>query len=362
MLKLEPFNGQADKNRLLAALRGEQTDRVPNFEILVEDQHVEKLLGRKAGNTLGVGGDPAKGSEASEGVRPMYPADYIELCRLIGQDMIAMEAFWTPLKHIRPDGSTGPITDRSIKSRADMANIIWPGEAEIEERLAYVREYVDAARGTGIGVVLGGFCIFQTLYEFVIGMHDCMIMIYEDRNFLNELMSRSADYYVELVRRAIDIGIDAVFAADDFAFKSGLFVRPEVFEEIWRPHFDRILEPLRNAGVPIVFHSDGKVDDAVEMLLEMGVNCLTPMDPSGIDYRDFKKRYGSRVTLHGNMDLTWPLATGTPEDVEADVREHMDALKPGGRWIAGSSHSIVNYIPHDNFIAMINAIHKYGQY
>jgi len=111
-----------------------------------------------------------------------------------------------------------------------------------------------------------------------------------------------------------------------------------------------------------MFHSDGKVDAAVEMLIEMGVHCITPMDPSGIDYRDYKKRYGHRVTLHGNIDITWPLVNGTPADVERDVIEHMQALKPGGRWIAGSSHSVVNYIPHENFLAMIDAIHKHGEY
>jgi hypothetical protein len=40
----------------------------------------------------------------------------------------------------------------------------------------------------------------------------------------------------------------------------------------------------------------------------------------------------------------------------------MEVLKPGGRWIAGSSHSVTNFVPHDNFIAMINAIHRYGVY
>jgi len=360
--RIEHFVGAPDFERLRAVFRGEKTDRVPHFEILIEDQHVEKLLGRKAGNTLGVGGDPAKGSAAAEGVRPMRAVDYLELCRIIGQDAILLEAFWTPLKHHRADGSIGPITNRSIKSRADLERIIWPGEADLEERLQYVREYVEAARGTGIGVALAGFCIFQTLYEFVIGLSDCMILIMEDRDFFNELMSRSADYYVELVKRAIAAGVDFFYPCDDFAFKSGLFVRPRIFEEIWRPHFDRILAPIREAGLPIMFHSDGKIDAAVEMLLEMGANCITPMDPSGIDYRDYKKRFGHRVTLHGNIDITWPLVGGTPQDVERDVREHMEALKPGGRWIAGSSHSIVNYIPHENFLAMINAIHKYGLY
>lgn len=355
MVKLEPFSGQANKERLLACLRGQPTDRVPNFEILIEDQHVERLLGRKAGNTLGVGGDPAKGSEAAEGVRPMYPKDYIELCKLIGQDAIALENFWTPTKTRRADGRIVLLNDRSFKTRDDLKRVIWPDETDLEKRLQYVREYVQAARGTGIGVIFGGCCIFQTLYEFVIGMHDCMILMMEEPDLFHELMAKSADYFSELARRVVREGVDMFFLADDFAFNKGLFVRPELFEELWRPHFDRIVAPAREAGVPVLFHSDGKVDDAVEMLLDMGINCVTPMDPSGVDYRNFKKRYGHRVTLHGNIDLQWPLATGTPAEVERDVQDHMEVLKPGGRWIAGSSHSIVNYVPHENFLTMINA-------
>ena len=34
---------------------------------------------------------------------------------------------------------------------------------------------VDAVKGTGIGVVYLGGCIFQTLYEFVVGFQDFMI-------------------------------------------------------------------------------------------------------------------------------------------------------------------------------------------
>jgi uroporphyrinogen-III decarboxylase len=176
------------------------------------------------------------------------------------------------------------------------------------------------------------------------------------------LLSRSCDYFAELARRAVQAGVDIFFAADDFAFKTGLFVRPQIFEKVWRPHYDRILAPAREAKIPIMFHSDGKIDDAIEMLLEMGVDGITPMDPSGIDFRDYKKRYGDCLTLFGNIDITWPLVEGTPADVERDVREHADILKPRGRWVAGSSHSIVNYIPQENFVTMINAFHEFGTY
>jgi hypothetical protein len=44
------------------------------------------------------------------------------------------------------------------------------------------------------------------------------------------------------------------------------------------------------------------------------------------------------------------------------VIAHAEVLMPGGRWVCGSSHSTPNFVPHENFVAMINAIHRYGRY
>ena len=63
-MQLEPYIGEPDVERFKSALKGRSVDRVPNFENLVDNQHVEKLLGRDAGNTLSYGGDPARRSAA----------------------------------------------------------------------------------------------------------------------------------------------------------------------------------------------------------------------------------------------------------------------------------------------------------
>ena len=78
--------------------------------------------------------------------------------------------------------------------------------------------------------------------------------------------------------------------------------------------------------------------------------------PVAFRLREHSERLFNSARIY-RMDIPF-----TPEDIDKDVKEHMDILKPGGRWIAQSSHSIVNYIPHDNFLAMINAIHEYGCY
>lgn len=365
-MDLLPYAGEPDIQRLFGAFNRKKIDRVPNFEVLIEDQHVEKLLGRYAGNTLSYGGDPAKGVSEGEGARPMKPADYIELCQLIGQDAIIVESIWTPFKKRNPDGSAGGmIADRSIKTRSDWrSKVVVPGEAEIEEKMVFVREYRQAIDGSGTKI---GFCVliaafFQMLYEFVIGLEDAMKLVYEDRDFIEEMLEASTDYWVRFCRAAVANGVDFIWTADDVAFKTGLFLPPKLMREMWLPKLKRIHEPALAAGKPIMFHSDGNIDELVPMLLEAGVSCINPMDPYGVDYRSFKKKWGGLACLSGNIDIEFPLAHGTPGEVDADVKAHMEVLKPGGGYVCGSSHSIVNYIPHENFIAMLNAIHKYGRY
>jgi len=360
-MPLEPYRGEPDVARLIAQMRGQPVDRVPHLEALIEDQHVERILGRYAGNTLAYGGDPAKGADASVG-RPMLGKDFVEFNQAIGQDILLVECMWTPYRRRTPDGRLERVTDRSVKGRQQWAEVFVATEETIADRLGYIREYQEAVKGTRMGVCLCGGSFFQTLYEFVVGMTDFMMMCYEQRDLVEEMLESGATFFEQLTAAAVAQGIDVLFVGDDFAWKNGLFLPPDLFKELWLGRMARVIAPAVNAGIPVIFHSDGKIDDAVEWLLDIGVEGITPMDPYAIDYRDYKKRFGDRICLFGNIDVEFPLVHGTPEDVEQDVIAHMEVLKPGGRWVAGSSHSITNFVPHENFVAMINAFHRYGMY
>lgn len=256
------------------------------------------------------------------------------------------------------------VADRSIKTWKDFKPLILDSDRQINDALKYLKEYKDKIKERnskiGVGCVYG--CITQTPYEFMIGMNDFMIMVYEDRQFFEDILEISTEHFVKMTKALVGAGADFVMVADDVAFKTGLFIPPKIMREIWVPRMARIMEPAVNSGVPVIFHSDGKIDDIVEDLIDMGLNCLNPMDPYGIDYRKYKRKYGSRLCLYGNVDIEFPLSKGTPEDVDSDVKEHMDILKAGYGYVATCSHSIVNYIPHENVIAYLNAIHKYGIY
>ena len=76
------------------------------------------------------------------------------------------------------------------------------------------------------------------------------MLLLDDCDLFAELMSRSADYYVELFRRAVAEGIDILYPANEFAYDRGLFVRPVLFAAIWRSHYERMLAPVTAAGMP----------------------------------------------------------------------------------------------------------------
>lgn len=54
------------------------------------------------------------------------------------------------------------------------------------------------------------------------------------------------------------------------------------------------------------------------------------------------------------------LVYGTNKEIESIVKEYCEKLGSGDSWGLGSSTSIMDGIPPDNFVTMIKAGHKYG--
>jgi uroporphyrinogen decarboxylase len=56
------------------------------------------------------------------------------------------------------------------------------------------------------------------------------------------------------------------------------------------------------------------------------------------------------------------LPSGTPEEVEAEVRQRIAELAPGGGYCLSAANSIPDYVPFENYVAMQRAWLTYGRY
>lgn len=350
-----------DKERTRAALLGEIPDRVPHFEVAIEDKVVKEILGRDVGSTLAA----SRGaSDDTFFAPPMNPKDYVEIVNYTGQDVIGFESLWAPLKYEDHKGDLHIINDGRLKSFEDLEKAILPTwEHDLAPRKKYFDMYNEAIKGTGIGLFYLTGPIFQTSYQFLDGFDDFFVNVYTNREFVEKLLDICVDFYLQVIDIALDAGLTFLFLADDIAFKQGTFLEPGLFKELWLPRMQRLVKPAKDAGVPVMFHSCGNLTDIFEdIIMELGVDCVNPIEPYSMDIYDIKEKYGDKITISGNIDIAGPLAFGTPEQVDAEVKEHLERLMPGGRYILSTNHSVMNDIPLKNYDAMLNALDKYGAY
>ena len=156
--------------------------------------------------------------------------------------------------------------------------------------------------------------------------------------------------------------VGAVAMPDDIAYTHSLMVRPSVLREHVFPWHEKIGQLVRAKDLPYLFHSDGRYAAVIDDLIQCGYNALHPCEPASFDMVRLKREYGGRLCLCGNINLDSTLTLGTPEDVEQEVRLRIRTLGPGGGYCCGSSNSVTDYVPLENYLAMLDAIGKYGSY
>jgi uroporphyrinogen decarboxylase len=81
-----------------------------------------------------------------------------------------------------------------------------------------------------------------------------------------------------------------------------------------------------------------------------------------MDIVELKRQYAGRLCLCGNINLDSTLTRGTPRDVAEEVRMRIRTLAPGGGYCCGSSNSVTEYVPFENYLAMLEATREYGKY
>ena len=270
-----------------------------------------------------------------------------ELADAIGNDIVMIKRL-PPLFYDRDQGRPGAhsIGPGLIRTRDDLPKMVFE---EDDAWIAEARDFLRTQRGHRAAVAGTRLGISPTLLSM--GLDGFSIALYEDRGLVEEVIDR----YVAFSRRTVEVfgelGFDALWVFDDFAYKTGPMFSPEVFREVFVPRLQVTTEAI---GIPWIFHSDGNLLPVLDDLLTLGMSGLHPVEPEAMDLAEAKKAVNGRACLIGNVSVGL-LASGTPEEVEATVERTLDAGAPGGGYMFSSGNSIPSYAKVENVRAMISA-------
>jgi len=329
----------ADKRRFLSVLRGEIPDRVPNYEVFIGRKVSSYILGKE-----------------TEDLWRMSPEDAVLLAEKISMDMILTPiGGWDILSSVGKNPNTEKLVREDLKK-------ISKNFLEVSEKsLSRMESLLKICSSKNIGVCASPGLIFdQSVYA--IGFEKFFLLLYDDREFIEEVLDVYTEYASILFEKICAYDIAVIHTGDDIAGKSGLFINPDIFRKLWLPRIEKILRFPKEKGIPLIFHSDGNIYDIIPDLINLGFCGINPLEPYSNDIYQIKQEFGHRLTLIGNIDIAGALSFGSIEETIRDVREHLEKLMPGGRYICSSSHSITDAVKPANFLAMIDTIHTYGKY
>ncbi len=197
------------------------------------------------------------------------------------------------------------------------------------------------------------------------GMENLYYLMYDQPEYVDELLARINGYYLAASERAFEAAgdcIDIYFIGNDFGGQTGPLLGPELFERFMAPLLAAHAELAHRYGMKLMLHCCGGFRPLIPAIIEAGVDALHALQPdcAGMESRALKRDFGDVMVFNGGVDSKAVLIQGTPALVREKTIETMDAFSPGGGHIAGASHDfILPETPVENVVAMFDAIMEY---
>ncbi|MBI4977930.1 MAG: hypothetical protein HZC28_10620 [Spirochaetes bacterium] len=132
------------------------------------------------------------------------------------------------------------------------------------------------------------------------------------------------------------------------------------------PAVKRVVELATAAGMPTHVHSCGPETELVKLMAEeTGLTIIDPLEipPMGdCNLKELKQKYGTKLTLKGNLHTTEVMLKGTVDDVIRESKKCIDDAATGGRFVLSTGDQCGRDTPFENLHAMVETARTYGKY
>lgn len=251
-----------------------------------------------------------------------------------------------------------------VKSASDAAGYSFPdplARGRYRDAEMLVNKYKDDYLVIG-DIELTVFSLVQQL----VGMEKLLMDMAMGAEYLEPLLKACTDFQIQIGLKLIDLGVDALWAGDDFGTQSGLLFSARMFDELLGPHYKRMNDAFRAANPDIILalHCDGAVSELLDNIYDIGYEVFNPVQPGvpGHGPKDLKDRFGDKFVFWGAIDQQELLPNGTDAELEADIKAKIEILGAGCGYMISPAHIIQADVSPERVEKFIELCMKHGKY
>lgn len=277
----------------------------------------------------------------------------------IWHDDRIFEDEWGTVRRLGDDGKyvqwiTGPLADADDPSEMDFPT---PDRLIVPDDLP---RQVQQLKEQGYWVAGAVTQAYKMAWELC-GMEKVFTSYLQDRPFLERLYDKTYALNTAILTKLTEAGVDQIGVGGDIAMQDRVIVGPHSWRAIDKPYHAAMIGACKaiNPDVNVYIHSDGKLDDIMPDLIEVGFNIIDPIQAECMDPFEIKRLYGERIVLHGCGSLQRILPYGTVSDVKKHVTDLIAGCGYNGGLVLRVSNSIAWDVPTENVVAFFETARDY---
>ena len=355
-----------DFDRLLTVLRREgEPDRIPFVELFADVEIMEAVLG-KAFPRLG----DSKPGAADRQLEARYCHLLVEFYYTLGYDYVRGMPPGPELDFGRLEADDTAALSRGrrqwaresngvITTWADYEKYSWPRPEDLDY---WMTEYLARHLPGGMKLIAHAASILEPVM-WLMGYQNFAVALFDQPDLLEAMFQRVGSMSLERCRRVCQFdAVGAVWISDDIGHRSGTMISPEHLRHYVFPWWKRIAECIHYHGRAVLLHSCGNLEMVMDDIIDdVKIDAKHSFEDTFLPVTEAKRRYGARIALLGGIDVNL-LCRASEEGVREYVRNVIDVCGPGGGYALGTGNSVANYIPVQNYLAMLDEGRRYGVY
>jgi hypothetical protein len=185
---------------------------------------------------------------------------------------------------------------------------------------------------------------------------DFAIRCLRDKGTVRKLIEKVHEHLRDYLHHLLDHGPRSLYIIGGPELATAPLLPPAYFDAFVTPYDSQLIDMIHQHGSWAAIHCHGRLNGVLERIADMGPDGLHPMEapPMGdVSLAEVKRRVGGRLCLIGNVQIG-DVVGGLPGEVERQVQEAVTCGAPGGGFILSttaspyeeelSANSLRNYI------------------
>ncbi len=246
-----------------------------------------------------------------------------------------------------------------ITSWEDYEKYPWPSSENVDY---WMLEYLADHLPVGMKLIGHGASILEPVM-WLMGYQDFAVALFDQPDLVEAMFERVGRMSMERCQVMCQFdAVEAVWISDDIGFRSGTMISPEHLRQYVFPWWKRITEHIHRQGRPVLLHACGNLYQVMDDIIEdVKVDAKHSFEDTFLPVTEAQKKYGHRLAHLGGVDIDF-LCRASEEQVREYVRKVIDVCGPGGGYALGTGNSVANYVPVQNYLAMLDEGRRYGVY